>query len=133
MSSEKRQKTTGASTHPQPRYDVHQTFGVVRPNNAGGVRVTYWRGRGRCEPLRCILAISGTAFENVYLSQKSDRDELVASGKLAYDQVPLVEVDGLNLVQATPTAICEPPPHCMYTACTISSHDAWCQPNCKVC
>jgi hypothetical protein len=67
-------------------------------------KVTYWRGRGRVEPLRCILAAAGVEFENVFLTRKEDLQELRASGKLEYDQVPLVEIDGLNLVQGLPTA-----------------------------
>lgn len=67
--------------------------------------VTYWRGRGRCEPLRVVLACGGVRFVGNYLEKKADMDALKASGKLEYDQVPLVEADGLNLVQGTPTAV----------------------------
>jgi hypothetical protein len=71
------------------------------------VRVTYWGGRGRCEPLRVILAAAGVTFTNVILTAESGKGELEklrASGKLAYDQVPLIEIDGLNLVQSSATA-----------------------------
>ena len=70
-------------------------------------RVTYWAGRGRCEPLRMILAAGGVLMEHNVLTAVDGAQalrELRASGKLAYDQVPLVEIDGLNLVQGTPTA-----------------------------
>jgi len=66
--------------------------------------VTYWAGRGRCEPLRCLLAAGGDVFESRNLTCKADMQALIATGKLAYDQVPLVEIDGLNLVQVQPTA-----------------------------
>ena len=70
-------------------------------------RVTYWAGRGRCEPLRMLLAAGGVAMEHNLLTTADGYQTLLAlraEGKLAYDQVPLVEMDGLNLVQGTPTA-----------------------------
>ena len=74
---------------------------------SGKARVTYWAGRGRCEPLRMILAAGGVLMEHNVLTAVDGAQALRAlreSGKLAYDQVPLVEIDGLNLVQGTPTA-----------------------------
>ena len=93
-------------------------------------KVTYWAGRGRCEPcdqpspeatnersvncslacllcsaVRCLLAIGGCEFENVFMKGPDDLAELRATGKLAYDQLPLVEIDGLNLVQGAPSAV----------------------------
>ena len=73
----------------------------------GLVRVTYWAGRGKCEPLRCILAAAGVTFQQTFLDAATGKQELAklrAAGTLAYDQVPLVEIDGLNLVQGTATA-----------------------------
>ena len=67
-------------------------------------RITYWAGRGRAEPLRCILAAANVTFDNVFLENKQDLQVLVENNKLAYDQVPLVQIDGLNLVQTGPTA-----------------------------
>ena len=69
------------------------------------VKVTYWAGRGRAEPLRAIIAAAGVKADNVYMKTADDMAGLRESGKLAYGQVPLVEVDGLNLVQGMPTAI----------------------------
>eukprot|EP00286_Rhodomonas_abbreviata_P005171 CAMPEP_0181329056 /NCGR_PEP_ID=MMETSP1101-20121128/23093_1 /TAXON_ID=46948 /ORGANISM="Rhodomonas abbreviata, Strain Caron Lab Isolate" /LENGTH=222 /DNA_ID=CAMNT_0023438081 /DNA_START=41 /DNA_END=709 /DNA_ORIENTATION=- len=69
------------------------------------VKVTYWAGRGRAEPLRCILAAAGIRFENNFLQNRAELLELIASKKLAYEQVPLVEIDGLDLVQQQPTAV----------------------------
>jgi len=71
---------------------------------SGAPRVTYWAGLGRCEPLRCIIAAGGDKAENVFMSKKSDIQALRSEGKLAYGQVPLVEVDGLCLVQGYATA-----------------------------
>ena len=73
----------------------------------GKVRVTYWAGRGKCEPLRCILAAGGINFENNFFTAATGKQELTklrAERCLAYDQVPLVEMDGLHLVQGSATA-----------------------------
>ena len=54
-----------------------------------------------------ILAAGGVLMEHNVLTAVDGAQalrELRESGKLAYDQVPLVEIDGLNLVQGTPTA-----------------------------
>ena len=64
-------------------------------------------GRGRCEPLRCILAAAGVSFEQVFFTEATGKAELAklrAAGVLTYDQVPLVEIDGLRLVQGTAPA-----------------------------
>ena len=74
----------------------------------GKVRVTYWAGRGKCEPLRCILAAGNVKFENRFFTAATGKQELAklrAAGLLSYDQVPLVEMDGLNLVQGAATAV----------------------------
>ena len=84
------------------------------------VSVTYWAGRGQAEPSRLLLAAAGVDFENKFLSKKEEFDALKESGYaqvstfnihpfhmipvsihsvLAYDQVPLVQMDGLDLVQ----------------------------------
>ena len=78
-----------------------------RRGPSGLVRVTYWAGRGRCEPLRCILAAGGLDFTQRFFTEATGKQQLAtlrASGMLQYDQVPLVEIDGLALVQGTATA-----------------------------
>eukprot|EP00966_Prymnesium_polylepis_P213377 4941807-Prymnesium_polylepis.1 len=67
-----------------------------RRGPSGLVRVTYWAGRGRCEPLRCILAAGGLEFTQRFLTEATGKQQLAtlrASGMLQYDQVPLVEID----------------------------------------
>ena len=69
--------------------------------------VTYWAGRGKCEPLRCVLAAAGVCFTNKFLTLETGKAELQAlraAGTLAYDQVPLVQIDGQDFVQQAPTA-----------------------------
>jgi len=43
-------------------------------------------------------------MENVFLSKPEELQQLQRAGKLAYGQLPLVETDGLNLVQSQPAA-----------------------------
>ena len=85
---------------------IHSRGGAAA-RTAGLVRVTYWAGRGRCEPLRCILAAAGVLVEQRFLDKSSGKAQLARlreEGVLAYDQVPLVEIDGLCLVQGAATA-----------------------------
>eukprot|EP01084_Bolivina_argentea_P217331 369012_1 len=64
------------------------------------VTVTYWAGRGLCEPIRLLLAGIGVKFENIFMQNKKEFDDLRASKKLAYNQLPLVQMDGKYLVQS---------------------------------
>ena len=55
-------------------------------NATPDVRVTYWGGRGLCEPLRCILAAAGVEFTDVFLTAETGREELAklrSAGKLS--------------------------------------------------
>lgn len=51
------------------------------------------------------MAAGGERFNNVFMTQPEHIQALRNAGKLSFDQVPLVEVDGLNLVQSVPTAL----------------------------
>jgi glutathione S-transferase len=78
--------------------------GVVSQPIVGPCKVHYWGGRGRAEPLRLLLAAGGVEFENVFIHNAQDFEALNAANKLRYQQVPMVELDGLNLVQGVATA-----------------------------
>ncbi|CAG2194335.1 GST [Mytilus edulis] len=62
-------------------------------------KLTYVNGRGRGELIRIILAGVGLEYTEEYLTTKEQWEELKKSGKLLYNQVPLLEIDGLELVQ----------------------------------
>jgi glutathione S-transferase len=64
-------------------------------------RLHYFKGRGRAETTRWMLAVSQVAFENVPIETPDALAALRASGKLPFDQMPLLEIDGLNLSQST--------------------------------
>lgn len=64
-------------------------------------RLHYFKGRGRAETTRWMLAINQIAFENVPVETPEALAALRATGKLPFDQMPLLEIDGLNLSQST--------------------------------
>ena len=65
------------------------------------VRLHYFNGRGRAETTRWMLAISQIAFENASIDTPEALAALRATGKLPFDQMPLLEIDGLNLSQSS--------------------------------
>ncbi|KAM4902992.1 glutathione S-transferase-like [Sylvia borin] len=81
-------------------YAVHKVLGSqARGNMSGKPRLHYFDGRGRMEPIRWLLAAAGVEFEELYLKKKDDLTKLRNDGSLLYQQVPMVEIDGMKLVQ----------------------------------
>ena len=64
-------------------------------------RLHYFKGRGRAETTRWMLAVNQIGFENVAIESPKALAALRATGKLPFDQMPLLEIDGLNLSQST--------------------------------
>ncbi|MEO0682393.1 MAG: glutathione S-transferase family protein [Pseudomonadota bacterium] len=64
-------------------------------------KLTYFASRGRAETTRWMLAACGIPFENVGLSQPDQLEALRASGKLPFDQLPLLELDGARYSQTS--------------------------------
>jgi glutathione S-transferase len=65
------------------------------------VRLTYFRGRGRAETTRWMLAATAVKFMNVPIDTPEDLSILRASKKLPFDQMPLLEIDGRFLSQSS--------------------------------
>ncbi|XP_069345086.1 glutathione S-transferase A3-like [Eulemur rufifrons] len=65
----------------------------------GKVKLHYYDGRGRMEAIRWLLAAAGVEFEEIFLETAEDLDKLRNDGRLPFQQVPLVEIDGMELVQ----------------------------------
>ncbi len=63
--------------------------------------LTYFRGRGRAETTRWMLAATGVAFINVAVDTPEELAALRASEKLPFDQMPLLEIDGVCLSQSS--------------------------------
>ncbi|XP_044531281.1 glutathione S-transferase A4-like [Gracilinanus agilis] len=62
-------------------------------------RLYYFNGRGRMESIRWLLAAAGVEFEEVILETREQYLKLLEDGYLLFDQVPLVEMDGMKLTQ----------------------------------
>ncbi len=63
-------------------------------------KLHYFKGRGRAETTRWMLAVNEIEFENVSLSNPADFENLKLAGKLPFNQLPLLEIDGLKLSQS---------------------------------
>lgn len=61
----------------------------------------YFKGRGRAETTRWMLAVNQIVFDNVPIETPEALAALRATGKLPFDQMPLLEIDGLNLSQSS--------------------------------
>ena len=61
--------------------------------------LTYWNGRGLGDLIRFLLEFCQIPFDEVNVVDSDAFEALKASGKLAFGQVPLLEIDGLELVQ----------------------------------
>ncbi|CAH7222940.1 glutathione S-transferase alpha-3 [Phodopus roborovskii] len=66
---------------------------------AGKPVLHYFDGRGRMEPVRWLLAAAGVEFEEKFLKTRDDLSRLRNDGSLMFQQVPMVEIDGMKLVQ----------------------------------
>uniref|UniRef100_A0A2K6RP09 glutathione transferase n=1 Tax=Rhinopithecus roxellana TaxID=61622 RepID=A0A2K6RP09_RHIRO len=62
-------------------------------------KLHYLNARGRMESIRWLLAAAGVEFEEKCLESAEDLDKLRNDGSLLFQQVPMVEIDGMKLVQ----------------------------------
>ncbi|XP_012695899.2 glutathione S-transferase 3-like [Clupea harengus] len=60
----------------------------------------YFNGRGVMESIRWLLAAAGVQFEEVLLTKREQFEKLLNDGALMFQQLPLVEIDGMQLVQS---------------------------------
>jgi len=65
------------------------------------VKLHYFPGRGRAETTRWMLAINQIKFNNIPIETPEMLLDLRDSRKLPFDQMPLLEIDGLNLSQSS--------------------------------
>ncbi|XP_008055890.1 glutathione S-transferase A3-like [Carlito syrichta] len=66
---------------------------------AGKPKLHYFNGRGRMESIRWLLAAAGVEFEENFLESAEDLDRLRNDGSLMFQQMTMVEIDGMKLVQ----------------------------------
>ncbi|XP_015267786.1 PREDICTED: glutathione S-transferase-like [Gekko japonicus] len=64
-------------------------------------RLHYFSGRGRMESIRWLLAAAGVEYEEEFIKEKEDWgcEKLRKDGSLLFQQVPMVEIDGMKMVQ----------------------------------
>nr|3L0H_A Chain A, Glutathione S-transferase A1 [Homo sapiens]3L0H_B Chain B, Glutathione S-transferase A1 [Homo sapiens] len=62
-------------------------------------KLHYFNARGRMESTRALLAAAGVEFEEKFIKSAEDLDKLRNDGYLMFQQVPMVEIDGMKLVQ----------------------------------
>ena len=63
--------------------------------------LTYFYGRGRAETTRWMLAATDVDFRNNAIRTPQELAALRESGKLPFDQMPLLEIDGHRLSQSS--------------------------------
>ena len=75
---------------------------------SGSARLTYFNGQGRAEEVRLMLALCNVPWRDAvygdatgaqYATTEAQMRKMMAAGVLAMDQLPLLEIDGLRLVQ----------------------------------
>ncbi|XP_059137299.1 glutathione S-transferase A6-like isoform X2 [Peromyscus eremicus] len=59
----------------------------------------YFSSRGRMESVRWLLAAAGVEYKEEFIHTNEDLEKLRSDGVLMFQQVPMVEVDGMKLVQ----------------------------------
>ncbi|XP_006165782.2 glutathione S-transferase A2 [Tupaia chinensis] len=62
-------------------------------------KLHYFNGRGRMECIRWLLAAAGVEFEEKFIESPEDLEKLKKDGSLMFQQVPMVEIDGMKMVQ----------------------------------
>ncbi|XP_069091904.1 glutathione S-transferase 3-like [Pleurodeles waltl] len=65
---------------------------------AGKPKLFYFNGRGRMESIRWLLAAAGVEFDEVFIQTREQYEKLLPD--LLFEQVPMVEMDGVKMVQS---------------------------------
>ncbi|XP_061478904.1 glutathione S-transferase 3-like [Rhineura floridana] len=66
---------------------------------SGKPKLYYLDGRGKLEPVRWLLAAAGVEFEEEFLETREQYEKLLQDGSLLFQQIPMVEIDGMKMVQ----------------------------------
>ncbi|XP_061478932.1 glutathione S-transferase-like isoform X2 [Rhineura floridana] len=67
---------------------------------AGKPKLYYTQERGRMESIYWLLAAAGVEFEERFVETREDLEKLRNDGFLLFQQVPMVEIDGVKMVQS---------------------------------
>ncbi|XP_066552677.1 glutathione S-transferase 3-like isoform X1 [Amia ocellicauda] len=60
----------------------------------------YFNGRGKMESIRWLLAVAGVEFQEVIFTTREQYEKLLHDGALMFQQMPMLEMDGMKLVQS---------------------------------
>jgi glutathione S-transferase len=60
----------------------------------------YFAGRGLADEIRWLLAATNTTFTQKIINQRSQLLKMTAKGQLPFGQLPLLQIDGLDIVQS---------------------------------
>ncbi|KAM3606054.1 uncharacterized protein V6R79_009907 [Siganus canaliculatus] len=60
----------------------------------------YLNGRGKMESIRWLLTVAEVDFDEMFLTSRDQFEKLLNNGDLMFQQLPLVEIDGMKLVQS---------------------------------
>nr|ACI01805.1 alpha-class glutathione S-transferase [Epinephelus coioides] len=66
---------------------------------SGKVVLYYFNGRGKMESIRWLLTVAEVEFDEVFLTTRDQYLKLLSDGALMFQQVPMVEIDGMKLIQ----------------------------------
>ncbi|KAJ8036802.1 Glutathione S-transferase A1 [Holothuria leucospilota] len=77
---------------------------LLRAAMSEAPKITYTRTRGLAELSRLIFAVKDVEIKEDYLTTKAEFENLKATGKLMFQQIPLLEIDGLCLVETSAQA-----------------------------
>ncbi|KAM8953890.1 glutathione S-transferase-like [Pelodytes ibericus] len=62
-------------------------------------KLHYFNGRGRMESIRWLLASVDVEFDEEFVETREQYEKLLNDGSLLFQQMPMVEMDGMKLVQ----------------------------------
>ncbi|XP_054554126.1 glutathione S-transferase A2-like [Talpa occidentalis] len=77
-------------------------LGLEKPESsimAEKPKLHYFNARGKMECIRWLLAAAGVEFEEKFIETPAHLENLKTDGSLLFQQVPMVEIDGMKLVQ----------------------------------
>ncbi|XP_061645086.1 glutathione S-transferase, alpha tandem duplicate 1 [Phyllopteryx taeniolatus] len=66
---------------------------------ADKVQLHYFNGRGKMESIRWLLSVAGVEFDEFHLTTREQYLKMLNDGDLMFQQVPMVEIDGMKLIQ----------------------------------
>ncbi|XP_057704342.1 glutathione S-transferase A4-like [Corythoichthys intestinalis] len=63
------------------------------------VKLHYFNGRGKMESIRWLLTAAEVEFDEFHLTSRDQYLKMLEDGDLMFQQVPMVEIDGMKLIQ----------------------------------